>query len=75
VLLLTILIFPLYFAGRIAKSGEAHPYRMLLETTVLYALLARAMIIPTYWFAHIYQPMHQAISAVGASACLLLVGR
>jgi hypothetical protein len=55
VLLLTILIFPLYFAVRIAKSGEEHPYRMLLKTTGLYALLARAMIIPTYWFAHIYQ--------------------
>ena len=55
VLLLTMLIVPLYFVGRIANSGEAHPYRTLLKITGLYALLARAMIIPTYWFAHIYQ--------------------
>jgi hypothetical protein len=55
VLLLTTLIFPMYFAIRIAKTSGAHPYRVALQATVLYALLARAMIIPTYWLAHIYQ--------------------
>ena len=70
VLLLTVLIFPLYFAARIAKSGEAHPYRMLLKVTVLYALLARAMIIPTYWFARIYQwpePRFEGVVRPGAT--------
>ena len=71
VLLLTVLILPLYFAGRIAKSGEAHPYRMLLKVTGLYTLLARAMIIPTYWLAHIYQwpePRFEGVVRPGVTA-------
>jgi hypothetical protein len=52
---LCVLIFPLYFAFRIAGSGSAHPYKALLKTVALYALLVRVMIIPTYWLAYILQ--------------------
>ena len=33
----------------------ARPYRELLRLTALYATLARAIVIPTYWLAYIYQ--------------------
>jgi len=55
VVALYLLICPLYFAFRIGASDIARPYRTLLKTTALYAALARAMVIPTYWLAYIYQ--------------------
>jgi hypothetical protein len=53
--MLYLVICPLYFAFRLAKSDTQRPYRALLKTTVLYAVLARAMVIPTYWLAYIFQ--------------------
>jgi hypothetical protein len=55
VLLLTCLICPLYFAIRIGLGQESRPYGTFLKANVLYATLARAMIIPTYWLAKIFQ--------------------
>jgi hypothetical protein len=55
VVVLYVLICPLYFAYCIAKSNVARPYSALLKTTALYTALARAMVIPTYWLAYIYQ--------------------
>ena len=56
VVVLYVLIAPLYFAFRIAKTGVAsRPYVTLLKTTALYTMLARAMVIPTYWLAYYYQ--------------------
>jgi len=55
VLLLTCLICPLYFAIRIGQGAEVRPYGAFLKTNVLYATLARAMILPTYWLAHIFK--------------------
>jgi hypothetical protein len=55
VVILYLLICPLYFATRIARSGVPRPYGTLLKTTALYTALARAMVIPTYWLAYIYQ--------------------
>ena len=54
VVVLYVLICPLYFAIRIAKSDLMHPYRGLLKTIVLYTALARSMVIPTYWLAYKY---------------------
>jgi len=50
-----VLIAPIYFAFKIAKSGVRRPYLTLLKTVALFAILARAMVIPTYWLAYIYQ--------------------
>src|SRR6185436_9560251 len=50
-----LLIFPIYFAIRIAHSGVDHPYRQLLKSITMYAALARGLVIPTYWLAYIYQ--------------------
>ena len=52
---LLTLVFPLYFAWRISGSGAPHPYRTLLKTVTIFAVVARAMVIPTYWLAYIYQ--------------------
>jgi len=50
-----VLVVPLYFAFRIAKTGVPHPYSTLLKSTALFTALARAMVIPTYWLAYAYQ--------------------
>jgi hypothetical protein len=55
VVMMYLLIFPIYFAIRIARSGVDHPYRQLLKSITLYAALARSLVIPTYWLAYIYQ--------------------
>jgi hypothetical protein len=55
VVMLYLVICPLYFAYRLAKSDTPRPYPALLKIVVLYAILARAMVIPTYWLAYIYQ--------------------
>ena len=55
VVVMYLLIFPIYFAIRIARSGVDHPYRQQLKSTTLYAALARGLVIPTYWLAYIYQ--------------------
>ena len=49
-----VLVAPLYFAFRIANSGVERPYRTLLKTVALFTALARAMVIPTYWLAYMY---------------------
>jgi len=55
VVMLHLVICPVYFAFRIGRSGVERPYRQLLKSVTLYAVLARALIIPTYWLAYIYQ--------------------
>jgi hypothetical protein len=55
VVMLYLVICPVYFAIRIGRSGVEHPYRKLLKSVVLYAALARCLVIPTYWLAYIYQ--------------------
>jgi hypothetical protein len=55
VVMLYLVICPVYFAIRIARSGVEHPYRQQLKSTTLYAALARSLVIPTYWLAYIYQ--------------------
>lgn len=55
VVFLYLVAAPVYFAIRIADSGTPHPYRTLLKTVALFTALARAIVIPTYWLAYIYQ--------------------
>ena len=60
-----VLIAPLYFASRIAGSGITAPYKTLLKTTALFTALARAMVIPTYWLAYMYQWPQYRFSVAG----------
>src|SRR5262245_55727482 len=61
-----VLAAPIDFALRIGNSGIAHPYSTLLKTVALFAALARAMVIPTYWLAYVYQwPQRRFSTAAG----------
>jgi hypothetical protein len=52
---LHLILVPLYFAFRIAKSNVSRPYLTQLKLTFLYVVFARLMILPTYWLGYIYQ--------------------
>jgi hypothetical protein len=55
VVALHTLLAPVYFAIRIAGSGAERPYAALLKLILVYALWTRAMLIPVYWLARIFQ--------------------
>jgi hypothetical protein len=55
VVALHFLIGPVYFAIRIAKSGISRPYATQFKLVTLYVVLTRAMLLPTYWLARIYE--------------------
>ncbi len=55
VVALHFLIVPVYLAVRIAKSPVSRPYATLFKLIVLYVVLVRAMVLPTYWLARIYE--------------------
>jgi len=55
VVALPFFIGPVYFAIRIAKSGIPHPYTTLFKLVTLYVVLTRAMVLPTYWLARLYE--------------------
>lgn len=55
VVALHLLIVPLYLAVRIARSGVMTPYRTLFKLIAIYVVLVRAMLIPVYWLARIYE--------------------
>ena len=52
---LHFVIVPLYVAVRIAKSGTPRPYATLFKLIGIYVVLTRAMVIPVYWLARIYE--------------------
>jgi glycopeptide antibiotics resistance protein len=54
VVALHLVIVPLYFAIRIGRSAISNPYLTQLKLVVLYVVIARAMVLPTYWLARIY---------------------
>lgn len=55
VVALHFLIVPVYLAIRIGKSEVSRPYATLLKLVALYVVLTRAMVLPTYWLARIYE--------------------
>jgi NAD/NADP transhydrogenase beta subunit len=55
VALLHTLLAPVYFALRLSRSPFERPYGTLLKLIAIYAVATRAMIIPTYWLARIYE--------------------
>ena len=55
VVYLHLLIVPLYFAFRIAGSDTPRPYATQFRLTFFFVVLARLMILPTYWLGYIYQ--------------------
>jgi hypothetical protein len=55
VVALHTLIGPLYFAIRIAMNAVPRPYATLFKLIALYVLWTRAMILPVYWLARIFE--------------------
>jgi len=55
VVALHFLIGPVYFAIRIARAGLPRPHAMLFKLIAIYVVLTRAMVLPTYWLARIYE--------------------
>jgi len=69
VVALHLLIVPVYFAIRIAKSSVSNPYATLFKLVTLYVVFARAMVLPTYWLARIYEwPQQRFGGLAGADA-------
>ncbi len=77
VVALHTLIGPLYFAVRIARSSAPRPYTTLFTLIALYVLWTRAMILPVYWLARIFewtQARFEGLSGPGVSAFRGYVG-
>src|SRR5215831_6301907 len=55
VVVLHTVLAPLYFAVAIAKKGMPRPYLTLFMVIAIYVVLARIMVLPTYWLARIYE--------------------
>lgn len=55
VAVLYTVVFPVWFAMRIAGAGVNHPYLTLFRTIAVYTALVRLMIVPMYWLAYLYQ--------------------
>jgi hypothetical protein len=64
VVALHFVIGPVYFAIRIAKSQAPRPYTTLFKLITLYVVLTRAMVLPTYWLARVYQWPQQRFSGL-----------
>ena len=48
-------LIPIYFAVVLAASGEAHPYKALIQLIVLYGVCVRPMVAVTYSLAYVFQ--------------------
>jgi hypothetical protein len=55
VVALHTLLAPIYFAIRLAGSGSERPFAALLKLILIYVLWTRAMLIPVYWLARIFE--------------------
>ena len=51
---LTTVLGPLYFALQVGLARKPHPNSMLLRLIFIYAVCARAMVLPTYWAARVF---------------------
>src|SRR2546427_5675187 len=51
---LTTVLAPLYFALQTGLARKPHPYLMLIQLIFIFALCARAMVLPTYWAARMF---------------------
>ncbi len=63
---LTTALGPLYFALQIGLARKPHPYLMLIQLTFIYAVCARAMVLPTYWAARMFNWTEARFAGVGA---------
>jgi len=48
-------IAPIYFGFRLGRSKEPRPFLALVKLIAVYAAATRAMVLPTYWLARIFE--------------------
>jgi hypothetical protein len=48
-------IVPFTFASAIVKSGAARPYVELFKNLLVFSVITRLMVVPTYWLAYAFQ--------------------
>ena len=63
---LTTALGPLYFALQIGLAHKPRPYSMLIQLVFIYAVCARAMILPTYWAARMFNWTESRFAGVDA---------
>src|SRR5206468_4432027 len=63
---LTTVLGPLYFAVQIGLARKPHPYLMLIQLIFIYALCARAMVLPIYWAARMFNWTESRFAGVDA---------
>src|SRR5207247_6780471 len=63
---LTTVLGPLYFALQTGLARKPHPYLMLIQLIFIYALCARAMVLPTYWAARMFNWTESRFAGVDA---------
>ncbi len=63
---LTTVLGPLYFALQVGLARKPHPYLMLIQISFIYAVCARAMVLPTYWAARLFNWTEARFAGVDA---------
>ena len=63
---LTTVLGPLYFALQIGLASKPRPYLMLIQLIFIYAVCARAMVLPTYWAARMFNWTESRFAGVDA---------
>src|SRR5881296_1295086 len=63
---LTTVLGPLYFALQTGLARKPHPYLMLIQLIFIYALCARAMVLPTYWPPRMFNSTESRFASVNA---------
>ncbi len=64
---LTTVLGPLYFALQIGLAGKPRPHWMLIQLIFIYAVCARAMVLPTYWAARMFNWTEPRFAGVDAT--------
>src|SRR5438477_1933934 len=63
---LTTVLGPLYFAFQIGLARKPRPNWMLIQLIFIYVVCARAMVLPTYWAARIFDWPESRFAGVNA---------
>ena len=64
---LTTVLGPLYFALQVGLARKPHPNSMLIRLIFIYAVCARAMVLPTYWAARVFNWTEPRFAGVDAA--------
>ena len=63
---LTTVLGPLYFAIQVALGNKPRPYLRQIQLVFVYVVCVRAMVLPTYWAARIFNWTESRFGGVNA---------